>query len=303
MSRLYFFLIIMVALAAIDSYAQQDPLYNQYLFNQAIINPGYVGTYNVTNATLLSRSQWTGIKGAPETQTLSLSSSLHNEILGAGFLVISDRLGINKNTEVQASVAYKLKFDKSRLAFGMQLGFVSYNYNYTDLNLEVIDQVINRQMPDFTKPTLGAGIFYRSDKYYVGLSVPRLLDITVEDGVSKSIRYKRHYYLSGGFVIDKFESVKIKPSLLVKIVDGQTVSADLNASVLLANIVWAGASIRNFQTLAFNAQVDISNRFRFGYIYELPSKSLAGSTFGSHEIMLNIDFGLFGSQAPIIHYF
>jgi len=303
MLRLSSLLLFIISIATINLQAQQDPLYNQYLFNQAMINPAYVGTYNVTNATLLTRSQWTGIKGTPQTQTLSLSSTFRNEKLGAGLLMINDQLGINKNNELQASFAYKLLFEEGTLAFGMQAGFVSYQYNYSDLNLEVIDQVIARQIPNFAKPTLGAGIFYRDNKFYMGLSVPRILDITIDDGVSKSTRYKRHYYLSSGFLIDSFESIKIKPSFLIKIIDGKSESADFNTSVLIANVIWAGASLRNLETLAFNLQIDISKKFRFGYIYELPSKSLVGSTFGSHEIMINIDLGLLSNQIPVTRYF
>lgn len=291
-------------LTAFAAFAQNDPLYNLYLFNQAMINPAYTGTYNVTNATLLSRAQWTGINGAPVTHTLNASSSLLQEKLGAGLIAINDRLGVNNNLELQVQAAYKIKFGYSQLSFGMQGGFVSYKYNYNDLNLEVVDPTLTQtQQPNFTKPTIGAGVYFRAEKYYAGISIPRLMNVNVEDGVASSTRYKRHLYLSGGFLIAEYESIKIKPSAVVKIVPNQPLSVDVNANILFAEILWAGISVRDFNALGFNAQIELNNKFRFGYVYELPTNNLSGSAGGTHEIMLSMDLEILNGQFALRRYF
>ncbi|MEJ0033420.1 MAG: PorP/SprF family type IX secretion system membrane protein [Bacteroidota bacterium] len=159
----------LILTATISAFSQQDPLYNLYLFNQAMINPAYNGTYNLTSVTAISRSQWTGIEGAPVTNMLNANTSFRNERLGAGMLVVDDRLGVNNNLEAQAAFSYKLKFKYSQLSFGLQGGIVNYKYNYDQLHLETVDQTLTQDhMPNFTKPTIGAGVFYRSEKYYVG---------------------------------------------------------------------------------------------------------------------------------------
>lgn len=284
-------------------FAQNDPLYNQYYFNQAMINPAYTGTHNVTNVTFLSRAQWTGIKGAPVTQTLNATSALKNERLGVGLLAINDRLGVNNNTEIQGAVAYKLVFPNSQLSFGMQGGIVNYRYDYNDLNFEVVDQPIFEQRSNFTKPTIGTGVFFRTYKYYIGLSVPRLLNINIEDGVSTSTRYKRHAYLSGGIILDRVAAIKIKPSFLLRAVQGQPLALDLNASLLFKEVWWVGFSVRNFKAIGLNSQFEINDKLRVGYSYELPFGALSGITYGTHEFMLSMDLELFSRQLALKRYF
>lgn len=294
----------LVLISTLSVLSQQDPLYNLYLFNQGMINPAYNGTYNAANATLISRAQWTGIDGAPVTNTLNASSSFLNEKLGAGLLIVNDRLGVNNNFEATASFAYHLKFQDSRLSFGMQGGVISYKYDYDELNLEVVDQTLTQEhMPNFTKPTVGAGVFYRGERYFAGLSVPRLLNVEVVDGVTTSTRYKRHLYLSGGFIISRFDQIKIKPSALLRIAANQPAVFDTNVSVLFLETLWAGVQLRNFQSLGFNAQLQVKHKFRFGYAYELPTNSLFGSARGTHELMLSIDMELSDTQFALRRYF
>lgn len=296
--------VLFVIIAGAPVFGQQDPLYNLYMFNQAMINPAYNGIYNATNATFISRAQWTGINGSPLTHTLNANSSFLNERLGAGLLVVNDRLGVNNNFEAQAAFTYKLKFGEDRLSFGLQGGVINYTYDYNDLNLEVVDLNLTQQhMPNFTKPTLGMGVFYRSANYFAGISIPRLMNINVNDGVMTSTRYRRHVYLTGGLLISKYEHIKIKPSVLLRIVENGPAALDTNVSVLFLETLWAGVSIRNFQALSLNAQMEISNKFRFGYAFELPTNSLYGSAKGTHELMLSIDMELSKSQYALRRYF
>lgn len=301
MKRLLIFTLLLIS--AFKGRAQTDPLFNQYLFNQNMINPAYTGTYNVFNGTVMSRAQWAGIKGSPVTTTLNATTSFLNETLGAGLLVVNDRLGINNNTDLQGSFAYKIKFLHSRLSFGMQGGVVSYRYNYNNLNLETADPTLTQQVrPNFTKPTVGAGVFYRADKFYAGISIPRLLNVTVKDGNTTNTIYKRQMYLSVGGILDKFETIKLKGTALVKVLD-KNQYVDLTASILLAETIWAGIGTRNFKTFGVNGQLEISNKFRVGYYYELPSKGLFGSTFGTHEIFLSADLEIFERHTALRRYF
>ncbi len=302
MKRLLIFALVLIG--AIQAVAQTDPLFNQYYFNQSMINPAYTGTYNVFNGSVISRAQWAGIKGSPLTTTVNATTSFLKENLGAGVLIINDRLGINNNTDIQGAVAYKLKFLHSRLSFGMQGGVVSYQYNYNNLNLETQDPTLSQQMrPNFTRPTVGAGVFYRADKFYVGLSVPRLLNVSIKEGTTTNTIYKRQLYLSGGVILDKFEAIKLKGTALVKVLDKRQSFVDLGASILLAETIWAGINTRNFKTFGVNGQLEISNKFRVGYYYELPSKGLFGSTFGTHELMLSADLEIFGGHTALRRYF
>src|SRR6266567_3464039 len=85
-------------LIGVSAFAQQDAIYSQYMQNPFILNPGCAGTREVLNASFIARSQWISIKGAPNTQTLSLSTPLGNRRFGVGVNIIADEIGPTMTT-------------------------------------------------------------------------------------------------------------------------------------------------------------------------------------------------------------
>lgn len=298
-------LLIILLLLPASLFAQQDPLYNQYIFNQHMINPAYTGIHNMLNASVISRKQWLGFEGSPFTNTLSIHTSLVSNKVGLGLLVINDRLGVNNNTEIHLTYSYKIDLGGSRrLSFGLQSGLINYRYDYSDLTFEFVDDPnflpINE---NFTEPNFGAGVMFMSDYYFAGISVPRILNIEVNDGVISSTRYKKHYYLSGGALITLNQTLKLKPSVLVKLVEDNPLSVDLNGSLLIREFIWAGVSLRNFNTAGINGQIELNDQLRFAYTFEFPTNQLTVSNFGTHEVMLSFDIAPFNRQLIRRRYF
>ncbi|MTI21099.1 type IX secretion system membrane protein PorP/SprF [Fulvivirga sp. RKSG066] len=306
MKAKYLYLALIVFLLKTSTgYAQQDPLYNLYAFNQFMINPAYAGIYNNFNANLITRKQWAGIDGSPLTNMLSMHSSIADKF-GGGILLINDRLGVNNNTEAQLAFSYKLFSGAKTLAFGVQGGLINYSYDYGKLNLAYVDdEGLDMNNEQFSKANFGTGIFYMTDKFYLGLSVPRILSVKVEDGVSSSTRYKQHYYLSSGAII-KFRSVSevlLKPSFLVRYTANGQISADISFSALFVNTLWVGATLRNLSGIGIITQLQVSDAFRFGYSFELPTNQLVKDNFGTHELSLILELNLFKNQYEIDRYF
>ncbi|MEM6526163.1 MAG: PorP/SprF family type IX secretion system membrane protein, partial [Bacteroidota bacterium] len=217
----------------------------------------------------------------------------------------NDRLGINNNMEGQAAFSYKIVSNKSTLAFGVQGGFINYRYDYNELNLAFTDdEGLDLNNETFGKPNFGAGLFYMTDNYYVGLSVPRILNVEIEDGITNSTRYMPHYYLSGGFIIrsNSVNAFLLKPSFLVRYTENQS-AVDLSVNALFANTIWAGVTLRNLDGIGINTQLQINRSFRFGYSFELPTNELVQSNFGTHELSLLLELNLFDNQYDIERYF
>ena len=298
--------ILVGVFVAVSAQAQLDPLYNQYLFNQSMINPAYVGVHDVFNATLISRSQWTGMEGAPVTNSLNISSSFLNNAGGVGLLYVNDKYGVNNNNELQAMFSYRIELMRGRvLSMGVQGGMVDYNFDYTLLNTEFQNdpELTQEASPDFTKGNFGAGVFYMTSNFYAGISIPRILKAELQDGDITSTRYRRHYYVSAGWILDNWNSFKFKPSVLFKVVEGQQTSFDLSVQVLLKETIWAGVTIRDFNAAGFTAQFQMSDLFRAGYTFEVPFNNLTSRTFGTHELMLSVDLQLFQHHAIGRRYF
>ena len=297
-------LIILTLGVTATTFAQQDPLYSQYMFNQSPINPAYTGVNDVLNVSLFSRNQWVGLEGAPTTNTINASASIINNKVSLGFLIARDTYGVNKNTEYQMMYAYEIDLLNERsISFGLQTGYTSYRYDYNLLDLEQDDPSLSMVDTQFGKVNFGTGVFFKTRQLYVGLSVPRLLNTEIPSLTGSTTLHKRHYYVSFGFVFDQLIALKFKPSALIKIVQDQPVSIDLNASVLLLESLWVGLTLRNFNALGVNAQFEINDMFRLGYSFEYPVNSVGNNTFGTHEIMFMVDLEVFNRNAIGRRYF
>jgi len=298
MKKIYRIFLVIIACFPLGLSAQLDPLYNQYFFNQAMINPAYTGVNDIFNATAISRTQWLGIDGAPTTNTLNVTSSAFKNKVGLGANLIYDTYGINNNTEFNLAYSYKISTPLGHVfSMGLQAGIVNYNYNYDRLTLQYVDDVaLTNPQQNVTKENFGVGFWYMSKDYYIGLSVPRMFDIKVNDGGIESTRYRRHYYLSAGYVFDQLFSIKFKPSMMLMYIDKDNYALDLNASVLLNEIIWLGASLRNFGTAGLNTQMKVGENLKLGYAFELPLTNTALIGFGTHSLMVSLDFALFGRQ-------
>ena len=296
--------VVLLTLVVIKSYGQQDPLYNLYSFNQYMINPAYAGIYNNFSANLITRKQWANIDGSPLTNLFTATASISDQF-GTGILVVNDRLGVNNNTEAQASFSYKISKGGRTLALGVQGGIVNYSYDYSKLNLAFVDdEGLDMNNDGFTKGNFGAGAFYMTDKYYIGLSVPRILNAEVNDGVGSSTRYLPHYYLSGGYIFQPGASPSflLKPTFLLRYTEGE-MAADISVNALFANTIWAGIILRNLNGIAINTQIQINRSFRLGYSFELPTNQLVENNFGTHEVSLLVELNLFKDHYDIERYF
>lgn len=286
--------LIVFTLVAAGAFAQQDPLYAQYINNPMVINPGYAGLNNNFNTSIQYRNQWGGFEGNPTTFNFNSHVSLLDNKIGAGILVLQDQLGITKNTELQAAFSYKLPLDENNtFSFGMQAGVLNFRNNFSDLNLSDPNDPAFIQSENITKPNVGAGIVLKSEKYFMGLSIPRMLNTTINDGGQEFQLYNRTLYLFGSYVFYLNENIRLKPSTLLRGVAGSPVSVDLNFLLTFNEKYSAGVFTRNFNTYGLQLQAKLGEKLKFGYIFEMPTNNSVGTAFTSHELFLGFTMPTF----------
>ncbi|MES2630280.1 MAG: type IX secretion system membrane protein PorP/SprF [Bacteroidota bacterium] len=289
--------ILLFLLVSVGVSAQQDAMYSQYMFNTLAINPAYAGSREVLSITALNRSQWVGVPGAPQTQTVSAHTPIMKESVGVGVQVFNDKVGIIKTTGAFFSYAYRIRMGKSMLAMGLQGGFASFRADYTqvELNTGVVDptfsQPINKVLPNF-----GAGVYLTTRKFYIGLSVPHLLrnNLTTKGlDISKSYggRQSMQFFLTGGYSFDLTSDYCLKTSFLVKQVSGAPIQADISGNLWIKDRVAFGLSYRSASDLVAMIEVQATPYLRFGYAYDYGLKKLSRFNSGSHELMVRYEFG------------
>jgi len=274
-------------------YGQQDPHYTQYMYNQNILNPAYAGSRGDLSIGLLARTQWVGIDGAPDTQTLNIHSAI-GKGLGLGLSVIHDQIGPVEESNLALDVSYTLPVsDSGNLAFGVKGSFSFMNvglFSQTDI-MDATDVVFREDYKD-TYPNVGAGLYYYTDKFYAGLSVPNILEnysYTLNGHLFEDVSDKMHWFGTMGYVFDLSDNLKLKPSTMVKMVAGAPISIDLNASLFINELFEVGLSYRDGDSIDALLGVQASPNIRIGYAYDYTLTNLGNYNSGSHELMLLFD--------------
>ncbi|SDZ76780.1 PorP/SprF family type IX secretion system membrane protein [Psychroflexus halocasei] len=271
------FYILTVVLAAMlfskQSNAQQDPQYTQYMYNMNVLNPAYAGSKESLSIGLLYRDQWSGIDGAPQTFTFAAHSPVGNG-LGLGISGVQDQIGPVEETNVYADISYTIDLDaKHKLAFGIKAGATFQDIGFIDLaqqNDAAFEPNISESFAN-----LGAGLFFYSDKYYLGLSVPNFLSETYLDKNGRGFgTQEQHYFVTAGYVFDINENIKFKPSTLVKTEFSSYVSFDVNANFLFYDRFEIGASYRYEDAVSGLMSVKATDWLQLGFAYDSSTNDL-----------------------------
>jgi type IX secretion system PorP/SprF family membrane protein len=295
-----------VVLSVIQAYAQQDAMYSQYMFNYLIVNPGYAGSRDVLSVTGMYRKQWINVDGAPSTLTFSADMPIANERMGLGLTVFKDQIGKEGNTGVYGSYAYRVRLtQKGTLSFGANLGFTQYSADLANvaLNSSNPDNAFSGNIREIN-PNFGLGLFYSTDKFYLSVAIPHVIDSKLGDlsNLGRSL-LRRHYFLGAGLVFPVSPNVKLKPSTLVKIVEGAPIEGDFNLNAWYVDKIGLGVSYRTGDAIVAMLEFQATTGLRFGYSYDITTTRLARYASGTHEIMVRYEFATLKKKIITPRYF
>lgn len=292
-----------------NAFAQTEPMYSQYMYNMLGVNPAYAGNREALGLNFFQRNQWIGLKGAPRTTSVSIDKGFQNINGGWGAQIFDDRLGVEKATGANFMLASKVRVsDKGLLSGGLSAGFMNYRIDLANVSNRYTntDPAFYANLNKWL-PNLGLGLFYNTDKYYAGISVPNVLRSRVaafdvmNSGIQKANDF--HLFVTSGYVFDLNEDVQIKPSTMLKMVAGAPLQIDLNTNVWLKNMIGVGVSYRTKDAIIGMFEVQASQNLKFGYAYDRTISPLKYYNNGSHEIMLRYEWGNGKTKVMSTRYF
>ncbi|MDF4222378.1 type IX secretion system membrane protein PorP/SprF [Maribacter sp. M208] len=276
------------------AYGQQDAQYTQYMYNTISVNPAYAGSRGHISLGALHRSQWVGLDGAPTTQTFNVHSPIGYRGVGLGLSIVNDEIGPTSETNFDIDFSYTIwTSTEGRLSFGLKASANLLDIRFSELNQYTTDPTLQQDIDNRLSPNIGAGVYYHTNKFYVGLSVPRFLETThFQETNLSTAKEQMNLYLITGYVWDLNESLKFKPALLTKAVQGAPLQVDLSANFMLNEKFILGAAYRWDAAFSGMAGFNVSNKFLIGIAYDKETTDLGNTAFnnGSFEVIFRYDF-------------
>lgn len=282
-------LILLLALTTVN--AQQDPNHALYRYNMNLINPAHAGAHEASELGVNIRSLWSGVAGAPETQSVFFSTSAGNNV-GLGATIINDKTFIENQTYLGIDFSYKIKLNlNTDLYFGIKAGASSYNANTDGLTTFGIGSDPSLMDLDGRfQPNIGAGLHLKTDKYFFSFSIPKILTperLEQNDGLARLGTDRIHMYLVGGYDFDLNNDLIFKPSILARYIDSSPFSIEFTAAFNINRTFELAAAYRLDEGLGGYIIIDAADWVDFGYAYESAYESpIAKSSNGTHEVFM-----------------
>lgn len=296
--------IIFCTLGLSAVFAQQQPQNTQFMYYKLGYNPGFAGSQEAPCITCLYRQQWLGLEGAPSIAVATFNMPLNNQRVGIGANLFRHTIGITTMYNLDLAYAYRVRLGRGMLGIGLQGSLRSLQEDYQETiatQTKELDESIPAGSSSKFLFNFGTGLYYNTDKYYIGVSAPRLLanNIDYVDSDVTISREVQHVYLMGGVTLPLNENLSLKPQALLKYVSKAPVDFDANVSLLVQNRYIAGLTYRlggdkkdgTGESLDLLLGAQLTDNLMFSVSYDLTLSDIKTYSNGSIEAAVRYCIG------------
>lgn len=284
---------------------QQEALYTQFMFNKLAINPAYAGNEDALCLTGIVREHWMGFPGAAKVQSISANfPKIARDRVGLGLNLSRNSIGVQTKLTIEGAYAYRFPFAGGSFSMGISVSGRHYNTDFSDPELDLIhpfydDAAIEEGLYSKSVFNAGFGMYYNSNRFYIGAGIPRLIraDIDFSESLVNSIEV-RHLYLMGGVAIDMSDRFTFMPQFLVKLAENSPFDIDYNMGVQLDSKYYAALTFRHGGTSTdIGESIDVllglqlNKQFFLGMAYDITLSPIRKYENGSIELLLQYCYG------------
>jgi type IX secretion system PorP/SprF family membrane protein len=306
----FIILTLLVPIFYANSYGQAEPILTQYMFNMQPINPAYAGMWEKIGFSTLVRKQWAGINRSPLTQVVSFHSPTHNEKVGLGLNVTSDRYGLENKLNLFGDYAYEIAITpRTRLRMGLKFGFINYKNPLTQYQLydNQYDEAFAEDVDLKFMPNFGIGGFLYDEFYYVGLSIPKMIKNDYKANINNfniEAQVQTVYFMAGYvFRLIQYNYLIIKPTMMLTYNRDLALNYDIGINFMLREKLWLGLMNRSGNAISFVSQWIMDNNLRLGFAMDLTYNEIFPYQYGTYEVTLGFDMDFFGRSYIREKYF
>ena len=294
-------ILILIVSTAFVANAQQLPQFTQYMINNYVFNPAIAGIESSYQMKTNIRNQWVGVTDAPRTTVLSIYGKYRESNVGLGGVVFNDQVGPTSRTGLSLSYAYHFSLtDNMKMSLAVSGGFTQMKIDPSLLNVfDLDDPIMNGGVLESSVPDATFAFYLYSNDWYVGASIPQLLNSNLGFFDDKYIdaynidpdgSLERHYFAMAGYKWKVNYDYVVEPSVLLKSVTPAPIVVDIGLKVTYQNKLWMGTNYRTNGDIGLLLGYSIGDRYLIGYSYDMITSGLGDYTSGSHEFMLGIRF-------------
>lgn len=273
------------------SIGQNAPAFRQYYFNPYLFNPAFAGINGYTEVSVLYRQQWLGFNNAPSAAGFTVQYPTQNRA-SFGMNFISQEAVALRTTSTQATFAYRIPITANQFLFFGISGVVGFNNLKLDADYSN-DPTILSAADHTVYADANFGLVYALGGLRLGFALPKLLGqkyFSPQDLVNVRYAQLRNQLYSASY---KFQSgnFSFEPYALYRINRDLQNWWEAAAIIYYKEKIWTGVSYHSTQGPGFFLGMEIKEKLRVGYSYEVP---LAGSEFvstSSHELHLQLKLG------------
>jgi len=277
---------------SVATYGQQALTHTQHGELRTVVNPAASLMNQKGEVSIIGRRQWVGVDGAPTVFWGSGHVGFEGFGATAGLNIRHESLAVEKLTEASAFFAKSVRISETEYV-GLSL---NAGVSYLDgrfSQLDPMDPAFREDVRE-TDALIGFGVMlYRPDRYYVGLSLPRLMLGSLGVATDSRFNFRNVYHLTAGALFSMGTDFHLRPSVLVTYAENLRPQAEASALVFIKEVFGIGMNVRSYGELAGMAQFNFGG-FGLGYSYQFnpgsePLDRRISNT--THEIGLRYRFG------------
>lgn len=282
-------------------FAQQLPLFSQYMLNDYFQNPAVAGSRPSFDAVSASRMQWLGIPDAPRTYAISMNGPIKPKNMGVGGYLFTDVAGPTRRIGISGSYAYHVKInEKIKISLALSAGVMQFAIDASKLTLaNQSDYVFINGYESKIVPDMGASFYlYGAPKdngtgsWWFGSYVPQVFPANLKlfETPSPEGKLVTHFYTSGGYRLFITDEFTLEPSALVKFVSPVPLQIDAGARVIYKGKMWLGGTFRTKDAISALVGYTYKDNVSFGYSYDFTTTTIKKYSNGTHELLIALTF-------------
>lgn len=232
---------------------------------------------------------------------------------GVGMSIVNDKTGNFNRFSANLSYAYHLGLNaRTNLSAGFAAGISSVGLNAdgkaffgSNPSDPAIGGAAAKELRKL-KPDLSVGVWLYGADYFIGVSgqqvIPQKLSYVDDATFKLKGRLIPHIFLTGGYRFLLNDDINAIPSVMVKYISGafkNDYQGEVNLKLQYRDLLWGGASYRQFDGYAAMVGFNVANTFNAGYSYDFTTSDLRTYSRGTHELVIGFLIGnKYGDTCP-----